>query len=154
MHVFHLMWLVVSSVLVETSGKLPHEQEAATAAADEAARAEAAAAALHDIPGANAQWVDVVRLMDKARQDMDACNMTDWLANGMQRARAVDTLCGSWIVHAAGTAEQKQILNSFWTRWKLECSVECKGDARAQYAGFETGKGGGGWGGGAARLLM
>ena len=96
-------------------------QAAASAAIAEAA---AAAEAVSDIPGANAEWAAVAEFMSNAEQDVKEGSMGDWLANDMQRGRLVDQLCSSWIL-AATTAQQKQKVKAFHIAFLAACQKTC-----------------------------
>lgn len=109
----------------DSQGKLPHEVEAEATVAAQAAAAEAeataTAAALHGIPTAHATWEEVAVLMKAARADMARGSLSGWLANGKQRAKAVDARCGAWLHVAAHTQEQKKLLSDFWLDFKAVC---------------------------------
>lgn len=109
----------------ESKGKLSYEveAEAAAAAAAKAAEEEAASreAALSGIPGADASWDEVSQLIQRARVDMDAGSMAEWLADGMLRAKFVDQMCGSWMRVAVTTAEQKRTVQAFWVDFNATC---------------------------------
>lgn len=108
-----------------TNGKLPYEVEAAAVAAAAAMAAEEAAAAraaaLSGIPGAGASWDEVWQLMEKAKADIKAGNMEEWLADGMLRGKQVGAVYNTWIQKAAKTAEQQQIIIDFWLDFKIAC---------------------------------
>ena len=85
-----------------------------------ASKAATEAEALRGIPGADATFDQVAGLIRKVREDMARNNMEEWLANGMQRAKLVDGLYGSW-QQAATTAEQKRMLQQFIVAFKAAC---------------------------------
>jgi hypothetical protein len=108
-------------VLAASNGLLPWEEQGVKKKEAGAAQAAAAAAALSDIPGAAAQWDEVASFMRRVRADMVAGNMQAWVDNDMQRGKAVDRLCGSWMEKAACKKVMKKELQSFWVQFKAAC---------------------------------
>lgn len=97
---------------------MPHEIEAAAAAEAQAAADAARAAAVSDIPSADAPWDEIQQFMARVQQDIDSGAMASWQANGNQRAEVVDRRCPQWAL-VGRSKHEESLITKFHQSFKI-----------------------------------